>query len=137
MLTMQGDSFMKVNQMQLAAVFALPGPKRFEHFVKVVCDWEEVWGLYQNGWALAAADDDGTTVFPVWPAKEYALHCAEREWLGYEPRKISLTDFLEVVLPTLKAEGTLPGVLYTPTDKGVTPTVEELEAAIKTELEKY
>lgn len=128
---------MTVNQKQLEAVLSLPAPKRFEHFVKVVCDWEEVWGLYQDGWALAATDNDGTTVFPVWPAKEYALHCADSEWLGYEPRQISLTDFLEVVLPTLKAEGTLPGVFCTPTDKGVTPTAGELEAAIKAELEKY
>ncbi|MGN5479472.1 DUF2750 domain-containing protein [Cupriavidus basilensis] len=108
MLTIARGSTMKVNQRQLEAVFALPGPKRFEHFVKVVCDWEEVWGLFKDGWALAAADDDGTIVFPVWPAKEYALHCAEREWLGYEPRKIGLTDFLENVLANSESRGNAP-----------------------------
>lgn len=70
---------MQVNPKQMEAVLALPGIKRFEHFIKVIADWQEVWGLYQDGWALAAADD-GTTVFPLWPAKEYAQVCAENEW---------------------------------------------------------
>ncbi|MBP9868146.1 MAG: DUF2750 domain-containing protein [Alphaproteobacteria bacterium] len=66
---------MKVNPKQMEAMLALPDIKRFEHFIKIIADWQEVWGLYQGGWALAAADD-GTTVFPLWPAKEYAQVCA-------------------------------------------------------------
>lgn len=127
---------MKINQKQLEAVLALSGDKRFEHFVKVVADWEEVWGLYQDGWALAAADD-GTTVFPLWPAKEYAQICAENEWNGYEPRSFSLADFMEALLPKLKSEGVLPGVFFTPSSKGVTPSVDELMSALKAELQNY
>jgi hypothetical protein len=40
---------MKVNHKQMEAVFALPGAKRFEHFIKVIADSEEVWGLYRDG----------------------------------------------------------------------------------------
>ena len=127
---------MKVSPKQLEAVLALPGIKRFEHFIKVIADWQEVWGLYQDGWALAAADD-GTTVFPLWPAKEYAQVCAANEWAGYEPRSISLRDFTEVLLPTLKLDGVLPGVFFTPTSKGVTPSVDELKSALEAELQNY
>lgn len=95
---------MRVNAKQMQAVLALPGIKRFEHFIKVVADWQEVWGLYQDGWALAAADN-GTTVFPLWPAKVYAQVCVANEWAGYEPRSISLSDFTEVLLPKLKLDG--------------------------------
>lgn len=102
---------MKVSSRQMEAVLALPGVKRFEHFIKVIADWQEVWGLYQDGWALAAADD-GTTVFPLWPAKEYAQLCALNEWKGFEPRAISLIDFTEVLLPKLKLEDVLPGVFF-------------------------
>ena len=66
---------MKVTPKQMEAVLALSGVKRFEHFIKVIVDWREVWGLYQDGWALAEADD-GIIVFPLWPAKEYAQVCA-------------------------------------------------------------
>lgn len=127
---------MKVNPKQMEAVLALPGVKRFEHFIKVIADWQEVWGLYQDGWALAAADD-GTTVFPLWPAKEYAQVCAANEWSGYEPRSISLSDFTEVLLPKLKLDGTLPGVFFTPTSKGVTPSVDDLKSALEAELQNY
>lgn len=127
---------MKVSPKQMEAVLALPGIKRFEHFIKIIADWQEVWGLYQDGWALAAADD-GTTVFPLWPAKEYAQVCAANEWTGYEPRSISLSDFTEVLLPKLKLDGVLPGVFFTPTSKGVTPAVDELKSALEAELQNY
>jgi Protein of unknown function (DUF2750) len=127
---------MKVNQKQMEAVLALSGVKRFEHFIKVIADWQEVWGLYQDGWALAAADD-GTTVFPLWPAKEYAQVCAANEWKGYEPRSISLSDFMDVLLPKLASDGVLPGVFFTPSSKGVTPSVEEVKSALEAELQNY
>lgn len=114
----------------------MPGVKRFEHFIKIVADWQEVWGLYQDGWALAASDD-GTTVFPLWPLKVYAQLCATNEWTGYEPRSISLNDFMEVLLPKLKLDGVLPGVFFTPTSKGVTPAVDDLESALEAELQNY
>lgn len=127
---------MKISPKQLEAVLALPGPKRFEHFVKVVADWQEAWGLYSEGWALAGADD-GSTVFPLWPAREYAAACAQGEWAGYEPRVIGLADLTEVLLPKLKADQVLPGVFFTPSSKGVTPSVEELQAALERELQNY
>jgi hypothetical protein len=102
----------------------------------VGADWQEVWGLYQDGWALAAADD-GTTVLPLWPAKEYAQVCAANRWQGYEPRSISLSDFMDVLLPKLKSDGVLPGVLFTPSSKGVTPSVDELKSALEAELQNY
>jgi hypothetical protein len=126
----------KVSQKQMDAVLALAGARRFEHFIKVVADWQEVWGLYKEGWALAAADD-GATVFPLWPAKEYAGICAVNEWATYEPRSISLNDFMDVLLPKLKFDGVLPGVFFTPTSKGVTPSVDDLRLAIETELRNY
>ena len=127
---------MKVSPKQLEAVLALPGIQRFEHFIKVIADRQEVWGLYQDGWALATADD-GATVFPLWPAKEYAQVCAANEWNGYEPRSISLTDFTEVLLPKLKLDKVLPGVFFTPTRKGVTPSVDDLKSALEVELQNY
>jgi hypothetical protein len=127
---------MRVNQKQIEAVLALPGAERFEHFIKVIADWQEVWGLYRDGWALAAAND-GTTVFPLWPAKEYAELCATNEWDGYEPRSIRLRDFTEELLPKLKRDGFLPGVFFTPTSKGITPSVDDLTSALDAELQNY
>lgn len=127
---------MKVSHKQLSAVLELSGQQRLEYFVKVVADWQEVWGLYLDGWALAATDD-GVPVFPLWPAKEYAQVCAEGEWKGYEPRSISLDDLMRVLLPKLRSDAVLPGVFPTPTSRGVTPSVEEFMLALEAQLEQY
>jgi hypothetical protein len=127
---------MKISKKQVEAVLSLPGEKRFKYFVKTIADREEVWGLYQNGWALAA-NEEGVEVFPLWPAQEYAEICAENEWGGYEPRSIDLNDFMEVLIPKLEADKVLPGVFYTPTSKGVIPSVDELRGAIEEELDNY
>jgi len=120
----------------MAAVLGLSGDERFAHFIKIIADREEVWGLYHKGWALASTDD-GATVFPLWPAKEYAQLCAVNEWQEFLPRSIGLSDFVDALLPKLKADGVLPGVFYTPTGRGVTPTVDELMSALHAELAKY
>lgn len=133
----QGYSkIVKVNQKQIEAVTALAGPLRYEHFVKVVVDWEEVWGLYQDGWALAATED-GQHVFPLWPAEEYAQLCRNKEWSDYEPTALSLEEFMGELLPKLRDDGVLPGIFYTPSDNGVVSTVDQLLADLNEELEEY
>jgi len=124
------------NDKEINAIISLAGPKRFARFVKVVADRQEVWGLYREGWALAQSDE-GEKVFPLWPAREYAELCAVSEWDGYKAEPIELEDFLNNLLPQLAIDGVLPGVFYTPTDKGVTPSVNILKAAIEKELENY
>ena len=127
---------MGLNKSQISAVLDLQAGERFEHFIKTIADREEVWGLYRDGWALAGAND-GMMVFPFWPAKEYARLCAEKEWEGYEPRLISLSDFTDKLLPKLKEDGVLPGIFFTPSGKGLTPSIEELRAALSAELSNY
>jgi Protein of unknown function (DUF2750) len=131
-----GERFVRTDPKRIEAVLALPGIKRFEHFIKVVADTQEVWGLYQDGWALAATDD-GKSVFPLWPAEEYAQLCAVGEWDGQTPRAITLSEFTEELLPNLKRDGVLPCVFFTPTSKGVTPSVDELMSALQAELRNY
>lgn len=129
-------SAIKLGAQQLAAVVTLPGPDRYEYFVKRVADSQEVWGLYQDGWALAKTDD-GTLVFPMWPASDYASLCAEYEWDGYDAQAFSIEELLEDLLPQLEQDQVLPGIFYTPGDKGITPTIAELRRDLAQELGRY
>jgi len=115
----------------------LSGPKRYDHFIKVVADEELVWGLYKDGWALAATDANEQAVFPVWPLREYAELCNKEIWSGYEPKSICLNEYMDEILPDLEDQGTLPCIFYLPTDKGVIPTIEQLTTDIKAELSRY
>ncbi len=59
------------------------------------------------------------------------------EWAEYEAREIPLGQLLDEIIPTLAEKGILPGIFPTPNGKGVTPTPEELVAALRKELENY
>jgi Protein of unknown function (DUF2750) len=126
---------MKITAKQVETVEALAGPERYEHFIKVAADQRKVWGLYHDGWALAATNAL-QPVFPIWPAREYALRCASSEWSEYEPREIDLDDLFQVLLPLLRKKGTQLGVFYTTKDKGVITELGQIEADLKLELAK-
>lgn len=127
---------MRISQKQIDAVIALESTKRYRHFIKVIADTQEVWGLYKDGWALAGTEDN-QKVFPVWPAKKYAELCAENEWVGYEAEPFSLDDFMNELLPTLKDDEVLIGVFYTPLDNGVTSEIGQVLKDLEFELENY
>lgn len=118
------------SEKEVEAVLRLDGPERFRHFVKQVVDFETAWGVWNNGWVLMA-NDGGTSVFPLWPAREYVERCCTGTWANYEPRPITLDELLDDFLPNFAERGILPGVFPTPNRKGVTPSSDELAAALR------
>lgn len=127
---------MKLNPKQIESVLALPGPKRYDHFIKVVADWESAWGLFQDGWALYGTDEEEQQVFPLWPAKEYAELCAVEDWGKFEPRAIPLVDLIDDLLPNLRNDDVLVAVFPTPTGKSIVVAADELLAHLRNELSK-
>lgn len=127
---------MKLHPKQIEAVIALPGSERYSHFIKQAADLNEVWGLYKDGWAMAETDD-GEPVFPLWPAAEYAALSARSEWAGYETSSIALEDLIGELLPMLERDGIVPGIFFTPKEKGVTPEVSRLLEDLRDELSRY
>ena len=59
------------------------------------------------------------------------------QWGGHQPRPIELAELTAALLPRLKGDGVLPGVFFTPTSRGVTPSVDELLAALEAESGKH
>jgi hypothetical protein len=51
---------------EFEAVIKLPANIRYEYLIKKVADSEEVWGLYDDGWAMSS-DDKGRLLIPFWP----------------------------------------------------------------------
>lgn len=109
---------------------------RYDHFIKVVADRQLAWGLFAEGWALAATDE-GAPVFPVWPAEEYAALCAVGDWAEYTPKEIDVEDLLEGLLPSLNERKVVLGIFSTPANKGVIPEISIFEADLRNELAKF
>ncbi|PAQ12646.1 hypothetical protein CD798_18045 [Bacillaceae bacterium SAOS 7] len=70
-------------------------------FHKKIVDYEEVWGLYKKGW-VTTQDENGTTMIPFWPKKEFAQYFACGEWEENLPVSIELNEFIEEWLPNMK-----------------------------------
>lgn len=127
---------LKVSKKEMEALLESPSSERYAYTIKRIVDWEEVWALYQDGWALAA-NDDGEVVFSLWPAKEYALLCAQGGWKDYEAASIDLDDLIEELLPQLKEDNIKISIFNTPALKGVVVEVDHFLYDLNKELEKY
>ncbi|WP_282156223.1 DUF2750 domain-containing protein [Cytobacillus gottheilii] len=126
---------MKINEKELEAVFKLPASKRYSYFIKKICDWEEVWTLYDDGFATIS-DDNGNILIPFWPNKRFAESCAKEEWSTYRAEMIGLDDFIEKWLPGMKNDAYKPAIIWNTYDSAVT-SIDELLKDIKEELDNY
>lgn len=125
-----------VNDIEYETVISLPAHKRYEYFVKKVVDFEEIWGLWQEGWSLMA-DNEGSECFPVWPAERYAAACATNEWSNYEPRAISLTIWIERWLPGMIRDKLNVAIFPTLNKKGIMLKPERLQHDFEEEMQNY
>jgi hypothetical protein len=125
-----------ISQQELRSVIGLEEEARYRYFVKRVADREAAWGLWKDGWVLAASKD-GTRVLPLWPAREYAELCATGDWGAAEAEEISVRDLLDDLLPKLEANGILLGVFFVLGGTGGTLTSKKLREDLVLELQDY
>ncbi len=127
----------RINEKEIAAILALPGQSGYEHFVKRIADWEELWGLKDNeGW-VTSANDEGEKSIPFWPHPEYAHMCAEGSWEGNLATRIDLKSFMEEWLPGMERDGMFVAVFTTPEGKSVYVQPNVLLESLEEELTQY
>ena len=123
---------------ELSSVFGLEASKRYGYLIKKVADQEMLWSLWdKDGWALAAAEDKKSEAIPIWPHKKFAEACATGSWDGYEPKRISLDQWLSKWIPGMEKDRRLVAIFPTPIDKAVLVTPSKVAADLGTELENY
>lgn len=110
--------------------------ERYDYFVRKVADFEQLWGLNNNGWALLG-DDKGNRILPIWPEKEFAQLCAVDQWKSYSPEVIELNNFLEKWIPGMLNDKTMLNVFLTPNSKGTVVSPDQLDEDLQDELEQY
>lgn len=124
------------NPKEIEAVMKLPAPQRYEYFIKKVADWEEVWGLYEVGWAMVG-DDEGNRLIPFWAKREFAEACALHDWKMYSPKSIPLDTFMEKWIPGMVKDKIKASISMTPGGQGVNVEPLRLLNDIENELENY
>ena len=126
----------RMHPKKMASVMRMNGADRFSYFVRKVADFELLWGLFDDGWAIAA-DADDAQVLPLWPEKEFAAACAENEWSSFRPVEISLGDLLDSWVDGLTKDGLGVAVFPTIENKGVVVTPIDLRNALQVEIAHY
>ncbi len=120
---------------EFESVSALAPMKRFQHFVKRVADWEEVWSLKNDdGWILLATSQ-GQEVVPLWPHPDYAQTFATEQWADCVPAAIGLTTFLEQWISGITRDGRWISVFATPSSSGIVLEAEAFRRAINAHIE--
>lgn len=124
-----------MNPKELEAVLKQPANIRYEYFIKKVADFEEVWGLYDDGWATAD-DGEGNRCIPFFPRKEFAQHCAVEEWAGFSPESIDVYAFVERWLPGMREDQIKASIFPAHTNTAIVE-IDTLLRDLDTELAKY
>ncbi|SDF20868.1 Protein of unknown function [Mucilaginibacter pineti] len=109
---------------------------RYLYFIRKITDFEEVWGLYNEGWATATNEENQQIVL-FWPEKQFAVLCAENILSSYEAKAINLTQFMETWLPGMIKDNAFPGIFYIPNGKGIVLEPEQVLIDINQELKQY
>lgn len=125
-----------MNKAKLENVLKLSAEERYSYFIRKVADIEELWGLYDDGWALLA-DNYNNEVIPFWPESDFAQICAIDKWTSYKPKSIDIKSFINAWLKGMKIDNKKVGVFYTPQGKGIIVDPEELKKDLEKELEQY
>ncbi len=123
---------MKGINKKVVNVINLPAAERYSYFIRKIADFEEVWGLYDNGWALL--ENDGNRLLAFWPECEFAELCALNTWKNYTPRRINLEDFIEKWLEGMKKDKTGAAIFYTPQEKGIVVSAQQLLDDLKKQV---
>lgn len=110
--------------------------ERYDYFIRKVADFEQMWGLNNDGWALLG-DDNGNQILPLWPEKEFAELCAVEQWKNFKPESIDLNNFLEKWVPGMMKDQTLVNVFLTPDAKGSVVSSETLGKDLEEEAQQY
>lgn len=110
--------------------------ERYNYFIRKVADFEQVWGLSNDGWALLG-DNDGNRILPLWSESEFAELCAVDQWKEYKPEVITLDNFIEKWIPGMLKDKTSVNVFLTPNGKGTVISPNLLYDDLQNELEQY
>lgn len=124
------------NEEEIERVRSLNSNKRYEYFIKKVVDWDEVWGLFNNGWAMQS-DGDGNSYFPIWPAKIYAAVNKNSEWEKYEPKSFDIDDLINGLIPKLKKENVKLSIFPVKNEIEITTSLDQFVKDINSEEDKY
>jgi hypothetical protein len=117
-------------------ILNMDADERYLYFIRKITDFELIWGLYNEGWAMAG-NQLNQEVIVFWPERGFAEICQTGAWKNYKPKEITLADFISKWLPGMEKDNKKAGVFYTPKGQGVVLEPGKILQDINEELKQY
>jgi hypothetical protein len=127
----------KINEHEMQAVSSLNAPRRYEHFLKRIADWEEVWTLKSDDGFIGLGDEEGNKGIPFWPHPRHAEQYAAQLPTRYQATLIGLSDFINKWLSGMEKDGMKVFVFPVPDMQGLVVEPERVRADLSEELKLY
>ena len=131
---------MKVSKQELEAVTALSPEKRYNYFVKRICDWEQVWTLYEDDYIVLNEAKNGKLYILLFPCKDFAEHYATntRGMKGVSYKSFEINEFLETIIKKLQANNVSKALVFPVANGyGLNVSMTDMVKDIQSELENY
>ena len=127
----------KLNDQEMKAVSSLAPPATYEHFLKRIADWQELWAVKGPGGFVGMGDDDGNQGIPFWPHPRYAERHIQGDWSNCTAVRISVEDFMDKWLTGMERDGVKVVAFPTPDMKGVVVEPARMRADLSEKLDEY
>lgn len=131
---------MKVSKQELEAVTALSPEKRYNYFVKRICDWEQVWTLYEDDCIVLNEAKNGKLYILLFPFKDFVEHYATntRGMKGVSYKSFEINEFLETIIKKLQANNVSNALVFPVANGyGLNVSMTDMVKDIQSELENY
>lgn len=131
---------MKVSKQELEAVTALSPEKRYNYFVKRICDWEQVWTLYEDDCIVLNEAKNGKLYILLFPFKDFAEHYATntRGMKGVSYKSFEINEFLETIIKKLQANNVSNALVFPVANGyGLNVSMTDMVKDIQSESENY
>ena len=122
-----------MNYNEIEEIFCLAQNKKYEYFLTMAAESEQICGLKDNNGWITIKDESGNLAMPVWPGWNFAKYCQENQWKETQIEIIDLYEFLEYWLLGMKRDGCRVLIFGDSSGGGISVEADKL----KEEIQKY
>jgi hypothetical protein len=130
----------EITKQEFEAILKLPPDKRYQYFIKRICDWEQIYALYEGNSIILNEDKKGNLFVFLFPFETFASHYAQNtdEFESSICKAIELDKFIEEVIEKLLSHNVLNALVFpVPNGYGLNVSLSQLKEDINQELENY
>jgi hypothetical protein len=130
----------KITEQEIEAIIKLTPQQRYAYFLKRICDWEEIWTLYEDDCIVLNEDKQGVLFALLFPFETFASHYAIKQWgmRGTFAKCFKLNEFVSTIANKLLANSVGDALVFPiPNGFGLNIPLARLIADIHKELENY